>query len=325
MKWTTHSIFGAALTAWVLVLFQTAVMPVVIILGALGALFPDIDHPNSKASNANVFTKILSILVIIAISVFNIVFNFFGGIINTFSPGRVKNLTGVHRSPVTHSLLTVFLFAVIASPLLFFLPVWWYAALVIGVLSHVIIDSFNPSGTPLFWPLNQGRTRFIPEAIAPTTGTLGEGLVTLIVIALLGIGLLVGWTTNGVGFSDFTELLSGSTGSQAKNIPGVKDINYNKIPTNVLPAGSIKLPDGSIVLPDGKPIKELSITELKKLGINTDSIKKVKTDGGITKDEKKKVQVEGQSFLEKSGILNLWKIFSEQLGKPLNTDMPDNK
>lgn len=57
------------------------------------------------------------------------------------SHGPLSILTCVKHRTVTHSILAV-LVASLINPFLGF-----------GYLSHVILDMFNPTGCPLFWPL----------------------------------------------------------------------------------------------------------------------------------------------------------------------------
>jgi membrane-bound metal-dependent hydrolase YbcI (DUF457 family) len=312
MKWTTHSIFGATLTAFFLLVFKMGVMPIVIALGAIGATFPDIDHPNSKVSNANVFTKVISVFAIFMITIFNFIFNALGKLVPN---SKVKSLTGVHRSPITHSLLTVGLFALLFIPVYMFLPHWWYFALIIGILSHVLIDSINPSGTPLFWPISQSRIRFIPEAIAPTTGTMGEGMVTIVVSLLLAGVLLLNWNLYKVNFTDLEQLFGGVTIPSISNpftaaapAPAAGSsgagFDFGALPSNLLPAGSIRLPDGQVVLPDGKPLSSLSMVEFNAIGIPAATLKSI----SFTPVEAGQFQQNAQDFLVQSGI---WQLFTD--------------
>lgn len=200
MKYQTHTLFGAALASLVLWISGIALMPMVIILGAFGALIPDLDHQKSKGSNLNPAMKIVSILLIGIVTVFNLIFNALAKILNSITPLNIRPLGGVHRGPVTHSLLAVALVAGLTYPMTLFVSVWWWVGLWVGVLSHVLIDSVNPSGTPLLWPINQNRVRIIPKQIAPTTGSLGEGVVTIMVVVLLIVSMTGAFQTNG-GFS----------------------------------------------------------------------------------------------------------------------------
>lgn len=315
MKWTTHSLFGAALTSIVLLIFQKGVMPAVIIIGTISALFPDIDHPNSKASNANPFFKIISVFVIIAITIFNFIFNLLTSFLNIFKKQKIKQLTGVHRSPISHSLMTVGFVALLTSPLLALgLPLWWFIGIVVGVLSHVLIDSLNPSGTPLLWPIYQGRVKFLPEMLAPITGSPTEGLVTLGVIILLGASLLVNYQLFGFNGQDFQDIFdkSGINLSIKHEVP---EYDWSGINMRDLPPGSVKLPNGEVVLPDGRALSALSMQELEKIGIKESDLK----DIGFTEDEITKFKEAGKSFLEESGITDLFEIFKSEKNSSITT------
>lgn len=208
MRYQTHTLFGATLATVAMWIGGVAIMPVVIALGAFGALIPDFDHDKSKGSNLNPLFKMLSIFTIGFIWLFNLTFNLIGKVINAITPLHIRPLSKIHRSPVTHSLMTVIVVAFATFPMTLFVSKWWWIGLVSGVLSHVLIDSINPSGTPLLWPVNQDRIRFIPEAIAPTTGTLGEGIVTIIVVVALAASLVGAFTTNGgITVDDFKMLI----------------------------------------------------------------------------------------------------------------------
>jgi membrane-bound metal-dependent hydrolase YbcI (DUF457 family)/biotin carboxyl carrier protein len=71
-----------------------------------------------------------------------------GQLVPGFS-SRIERKFG-HRT-ITHSLLGVIFLAIISSPLIF-----WnssvFAFLLLGFLSHLILDTFNISGVPLLWP-----------------------------------------------------------------------------------------------------------------------------------------------------------------------------
>ena len=313
MKWTTHSIFGATVAAWMLVIFQVGLMPFVVLMGALGALFPDIDHPNSKVSNANFIMKIVSFFAIILISLFNMVFNFFGGLISSVTGLKFKELTGVHRSPATHSLLAVGLFAILLLPLTFAIPMWWYWGLLAGVFSHVLIDSFNPSGTPMFWPIRQSRSRFIPEALAPTTGTAGEGLVTIVVIILLALGLLFNLTGSGLSVADFEELFGGAISGKEIKAQDLPSYDFSKVDTKLLPEGSVRLPNGDVVLSDGVLLSELNEKQLEERGVN----KAVVTSVGFTPEEQAVIKGGFERFLDETGILNLFRNLVKQRDEDL--------
>lgn len=122
-------------------------------LGALGALLPDIDHPESWLGRR---LKPISIPI-------SAVFG--------------------HRG-ITHSLLAILALGIV---LLGEIGPAWVSPLVVGYLSHLAGDWLTKSGIPLFYPL---RTPF-RAPITFRTGGAGEALV-LAAMLFLGIHLILG-------------------------------------------------------------------------------------------------------------------------------------
>lgn len=94
----------------------------------VGALAPDIDHGNSKASNVNLFTKIASIFLRI-----------------------VCGHRGVIHSPFFLSILCVIGFVL---TIIFPFPLVRESifGFLIGYASHLFIDFFNKEGIPVLFP-----------------------------------------------------------------------------------------------------------------------------------------------------------------------------
>lgn len=93
--------------------------PIGIAVGALAALLPDIDEPNSMLSRK--------------IPIIPHIVGFFG-----------------HRK-ITHSLLGAFLFSV---PMFIWLPEY-LTVFVAGYLSHLVLDSMTNMGTPWLFPIEK--------------------------------------------------------------------------------------------------------------------------------------------------------------------------
>lgn len=134
----SHVVMGAAL--WALTARLTGAPPaepVALAAAALGALLPDIDHPQSWAGRKmRVVSVPLSLLV-------------------------------GHRG-ITHSAVAV----LAALAVLLVMGMGWVAAPVaVGYLSHLLADGLTPSGVPLLWPsrrrftLNLCRTGGIAEIV----------------------------------------------------------------------------------------------------------------------------------------------------------------
>ncbi len=151
MNFKTHLAFGILLGLVIFPFIEGIHWLVFFPIVILGALLPDIDHPDSKL----------------------------GKKIGIFS--RLANLLGGHRG-ITHSI-----FPLIALPglvwYLFGLP--YGLALFIGYFSHLLIDSINPKGVNFMNPVTTWHMRGFIE-----TGSVGEWVVFVIVIIAIGLKVL---------------------------------------------------------------------------------------------------------------------------------------
>ena len=174
----THMAVGAA--AGIGVCAMTGTFSVAAIFAAtFAALIPDIDHHNSKITNANFLTKGISwfvrkVLLPVEAFLLNFISRFFkkGGI-------PFSEATSSHRGPLTHSILGVFLLSLVFLPVYFFVSEQLFTFIVIGMLSHVFIDMFNPEGVPIAYPLSSRKISLLPNKLAVTTGTKRESFVKL--------------------------------------------------------------------------------------------------------------------------------------------------
>lgn len=143
----SHIVMGAA--AWAVAAHLAGVPasePQALAAAALGALLPDIDHPNSWAGRK---MRVVSVPLALVLG---------------------------HRG-ITHSLLAV----AGALAVLAVMGVGWIAAPVaIGYLSHLAADGLTPSGVPLLWP---SRRRFTLN-LCRTGGIVEMALVAG--VAILG-------------------------------------------------------------------------------------------------------------------------------------------
>ncbi len=94
-----------------------------------------------------------------------------------------------HRT-ITHSWIGVFGLAILCSPVYFVLPAL-YAAIMIGFISHLIIDCINKTGVPFFWPSETyfvvpGNPRWRIEV-----GSKGETILCILLVALCGLVLYI--------------------------------------------------------------------------------------------------------------------------------------
>lgn len=149
MTYKTHIIGGTALA--VLVHKYGLNMPELEMIGyytgaMIGSLLPDLDHPNSWISR------------------------------NTFILYYPFHKLG-HRK-ATHSLLAVILLLIVLS--LFFGINNIVLGIVLGYLSHLILDMFNPLGVPLLYPLIKDKYKIGKIR----TGESGEYIVVVLLIIL---------------------------------------------------------------------------------------------------------------------------------------------
>ncbi len=105
--------------------------------------------------------------------------------------GRIiAKMMGGHRF-ITHSILGLFLFGLLARLFLTFIHpiipsvdielVWW--AFMIGMVSHLVMDTFTKEGVPWLLPLPFKIGIPPVKHLRITTGTWAEGVVFVLIIA----------------------------------------------------------------------------------------------------------------------------------------------
>ncbi|MEM3401599.1 MAG: metal-dependent hydrolase [Candidatus Hadarchaeales archaeon] len=170
MRGTTHSLGGAAAVLAVALPFSppflsppSAKMGVVLGAAVLGGLLPDIDHSGSKLGR------------------------------------KVKPVSSVIQHTVghrtfTHSLLFLLLVAGgcawlgLQGPLSSSPELRWSAlGVVVGCLSHLILDAMTVSGVPLLLPFSDHAFRF---PLHVKTGGMGEVAVTVGLVVVLSLLVL---------------------------------------------------------------------------------------------------------------------------------------
>ncbi len=166
MLWRTHFLLGAS--AGLLLAGHTDLKTAAVSAGIAGAaaLLPDLDSPDSRLG------RMVPIV-----------------------PRLVKTTVG-HRGPV-HSLVGV---GVLLALCVFVLRFWYPPGVVyeqvaplilVGMLSHLIADTFNPSGVPWLWPAQY----HVKLPLVQTGSILERRVVTPAAVALclwLGYGVVVG-------------------------------------------------------------------------------------------------------------------------------------
>jgi inner membrane protein len=124
---------------------------------AVGALLPDIDTTTSSLGK---FVKPVSSLI--------------------------ERKVG-HRT-ITHSFLGLGLLGLVSSPLLLLYPPAW-TWLLIGAATHIVLDTANINGVPLFWPGRLEAVLFYDRSLRVPYGSPKE-FTWLAVIALLALLLM---------------------------------------------------------------------------------------------------------------------------------------
>lgn len=154
MTYGTHMLGGAL--GGIIMLNMSSPDPdaVFVILGGsvIGALLPDLDHTQSKISRSNVGTSIVAELV---------------------------SLLTKHRG-ILHTPIFLAVLAILAVPICSAVPVQFSGELrqiivgmMIGYLSHLILDTLNPGGIMWLYPLSKKHYHIAQIK----TGKLGEVLV----------------------------------------------------------------------------------------------------------------------------------------------------
>lgn len=168
MMGRTHLLLGAA-SLWLLrplpgVLTPDDLAPM-LAFSALGALLPDLDASGSTL-------KYLRI----------------GGLTPFVPLADMLHGRFGHRGAL-HSLWGLGTFALLALPLLGWIPARWYTALLLGYASHLAGDAATKSGIPLLYP-NAKRHYLLPRLLRLTTGSQAEEVVWVLLALSLLFGLL---------------------------------------------------------------------------------------------------------------------------------------
>ncbi len=156
MRGNTHAYGGAlAGAAYALTAGLPATAAVTAVgAGILGGLLPDIDHAHSKISGKA---------------------GILGSIIRLFTTHR-----GVLHTPLFWGILTAALLMLSPIPKTTVIPVF------LGILSHLALDTLNPTGIMWAWPLCSKKLHITKIK----TGSMGERVVMVFLLLALAVVLI---------------------------------------------------------------------------------------------------------------------------------------
>ncbi|HEC91716.1 MAG TPA: metal-dependent hydrolase [Candidatus Atribacteria bacterium] len=117
----THITFSILFTEFILTSLSIEPTYTVLALSSIASLLPDIDTPKSAIGRIFPFLSI-----------------------------PIEHKFG-HRQ-ITHSWIFIALCMILFLPFLFFKKFLIYSSIILGVISHILIDMANPSGVPFFYP-----------------------------------------------------------------------------------------------------------------------------------------------------------------------------
>lgn len=172
MRGPTHAMAGATTAGLFLAFSIPTTTPILVlsVIGALAALFPDLDNSESTLENLRIM-----------------------GVRPLKIPAYFIDKLFKHRG-FLHSLLAVALLTFLLFGFLPQVPKDILLVILFGYLSHIVLDSLTPVGLPWFYPVDR-NFRLIPKITCITTGSFGEtiffvGLVVLYAIFLDAAGLI---------------------------------------------------------------------------------------------------------------------------------------
>lgn len=195
MMWRGHALSGAVVVGAAGPALPSPLAPAIAVgagavIGALGALVPDLDHRDGKLTHSLGPVTWLASRALIALA--KLAFRL------TRGPRDFKDTNG-HRglthTPVFQAVLAAGAFAGLQAFLPTGLALFVAVSLFLGQLTHSLGDACTNSGVPLLWPVMVGGRRWghrgIPHALRFETGGKGEEYVTVVLGLLFGLLLLL--------------------------------------------------------------------------------------------------------------------------------------
>lgn len=162
MTGRTHLVLGLAFGVAVASVAppDLASRAMIIVVGGIGGLLPDIDHPKS------------------------IVSGYLPGV------GHMVRVFASHRGP-THSLF--FVSTLIAVLFAIHAPIHVIAAGAGGLLSHILADMLTVNGVPILLPVSRRYFRLVPALVLGPTQWILESVATVGGIAVIGFMIVRGF------------------------------------------------------------------------------------------------------------------------------------
>ena len=191
MMWRGHALSGALTVGAAGPVIPGPLAPAIAvgagaIVGALGALVPDLDHRDGKLTHSLGPITWLASRALIALS--KLAFRLTRGP-NDFR--ETNGHRGLTHTPVFQAVLAAGVFAGLQACMPTSLAAFVSVALFLGQLTHSLGDACTNSGVPLLWPLTVGGKRWghrgIPKALRFETGGSAEGYITGVLALLLGL------------------------------------------------------------------------------------------------------------------------------------------
>ena len=188
MTGKTHMVVGATAAVALSGGIPLVSLPLAVICSVIGSLVPDIDHPNSLASTANPFMRLVSFVVRkVFIPAIAVVLN---AVSTVIAPTKIKDARTGHRGPITHSPIGALIWTLPVAIVCGFssIPAKF---VFIGIMSHILADMLNPQGAPFLYPFVSKNISFA----GIRTGSGAEGLfkaAMTVVLLLLSVNAVYG-------------------------------------------------------------------------------------------------------------------------------------
>lgn len=150
----THALIGSSLALGVALSTHADTNHTLLLVGvgAIAALIPDLDHPRAPLRR-----KL--------------------GCLGNLLLGRLK-----HRG-ITHTLLAI---VAVAAGAFTALPPIVGEVVAIAYISHILADMLTVSGLPVFWPYKRDSYHLLPKRFCMTTNTWPEHLISLGLMVIIG-------------------------------------------------------------------------------------------------------------------------------------------